>query len=138
VTEEELIEGCARAIHGANTGWNVILEDRAPDPSYDALPPADVVFLHRRVLLILDGYGPGAIHEDWMEEMTGRGWALGDVKDPAATPPTHPCLKDWRECPPEQQVKDTMAIGIVQNLVGAVRGQAFPDLLTGDLEEEKP
>jgi hypothetical protein len=118
MTEEELIDGCARAIHGANTGWNVALGDVAPDPPFDALPEWHKDWIRHRVQLIIDGYGPEALHEDWVDEMKRRGWELGDIKNPTGNPPTHPCLKNWRQCPPEQQRKDTMAISIVKNLLG--------------------
>lgn len=118
MTEEELIEGCARAIHGANTGWNVMLKDPAPDAPYDALPEWHKEWICHRVRLIMDGYGPEALHEDWVDTMKGKGWKLDDTKNPNGTPPTHPCLKNWRQLPPEQQRKDTMAISIVRNLCG--------------------
>ena len=131
MNDEKLIEGCARAIHGANTGWNIALHDPAPDAPYDALLPRQRDWILRRVQLIMENMYKypddddlaRVIHQDWVDFMTapfpaGMEWALGEIKDPAATPPTHPCLKDWRDCPPEQQVKDLMAISIVRSLAG--------------------
>ena len=124
VNDEKLTEGCARAIHGANTGWNVALHDPAPDAPSDALPEPQRDWILRRVQLIRDYQWVYTddedlarfIHQDWVDFMTARNWKQGKVKDPGAKPPTHPCLKDWRDCPPEQQVKDLMAISIVRSL----------------------
>lgn len=108
----------ARTVHEANRAWNVHLADPAPDPPWDALPEWHQQMIIDRIILIRMGYGVTAIHEEWVEYMTGRGWQLGDVKDPASTPPTHPCLKSWSLLPREQQVKDILAIGIVKSLAG--------------------
>lgn len=124
MTEEELLEGCARAIHGANTGWNVALKDPAPDAPYDALPEWQRDWILRRVQLIRDNLWTYVsdddlarfIHQDWVDFMESMGWKLGTVKNPVGNPPTHPCLKDWLDCSPEQQRKDTMAISIVRSL----------------------
>ena len=116
------IRDIARVVHAANWAYDISLNDPAPDPPLlDILPEAQQERIMHRVDLILEGFGPEAIHEEWVNEMLARGWELGDVKNPTANPPTHPCLRDWQLCPPEQQVKDTMAISIVRNLAGVKR-----------------
>ena len=113
------IRDIARVVHAANWAYDISLNDPAPDPPLlDILPEAQQERIIRRVELILEGYGPEAIHEVWVDEMLDRGWVLGNAKNPTVSPPTHPCLKDFRLCPPEQQVKDTMAISIARNLAG--------------------
>lgn len=128
MNDEEYITGIARTVHEANRAWNIALNDQAPDSPWDVLPVWHKRQIIRRVLTVkrwieneeLDDTSLAIlIHGSWVDEMKGRGWALGDVKDPTATPPTHTCLKHWKECPLEQQVKDTMAIGIVRNLLRA-------------------
>lgn len=114
----------ARAVHHANVGWNIGLEDPAPDPGFDILPDWHKQFIVDRVRTIKEEsvflneedlalY----IHQQWVDLMIARGWRLGAVKDPAATPPTHPCLQDFRKLPPEQQKKDFMAIALVRSLL---------------------
>jgi|SRR6185437_16105953 len=115
----------ARAVHAANAGYNVGLDDPAPDPaSFDILPGWHKQFILDRVRTIKDNLAvlddedlAMFIHQQWVDLMIGRGWELGDRKDPAATPPTHTCLQDFRKLPPEQQKKDRMAIAIVRELL---------------------
>lgn len=124
-----LEEGIARAVHGANCGWNAYLEDPAPDPPYDALPPEDREMITDRVKLVMDGYGPETIHDAWVDLMLSRGWRLGEKKNPAGNPPAHPCLRDWKELSPLQQVKDVMAVGIVRNLAAAAQDLAWQEMV---------
>jgi hypothetical protein len=124
-----LEEGIARAVHGANCGWNAYLDDPAPDPTYDALSMEDREMILDRVKMVMEGYGPETIHDAWIDLMLSRGWNLGDRKNPAGSPPTHPCLKDWRDLPPVQQVKDSMAVAIVKNLAAAAQDQAWQEMV---------
>lgn len=114
----------ARAVHHANLGWNIALDDPAPDPGYDILEEWHKEFLLDRVRTIKDESVflddedlARYIHQQWVDLMIARGWRLGTVKDPAASPPTHPCLQDYLKLPPEQQRKDRMAIAIVRSLL---------------------
>lgn len=114
----------ARTVHYANVGWNIGLADRAPDPGFDILPDWHKQFIVERVrtirdnLLFVDDEDLALfIHQQWVDLMLARGWRLGKVKDPAANPPTHPCLQDFRKNPPEQQKKDLLAIAIVRSLL---------------------
>lgn len=116
----------ARTVHHANLGWNIGLNDPAPEPGFDILQYWQQEFLLNRVELIEQNLGvlddedlAIFIHQVWVDLMTGRGWKPGEKKDPAAAPPTHPCLRDWRELPEEQQVKDIMAIAVVRSLLKA-------------------
>ena len=123
MTDDELTR-IARTVHYANVGWNIGLEDPAPDPGFDILPDWHRQFIIDRVrtvrdesVFLSDEDLALYIHQQWVDLMIARGWRLGKVKDPAAVPPTHPCLQDWRKLPPEQQKKDQMAIAIVRSLL---------------------
>lgn len=59
---------------------------------------------------------PERSHESWLEEKIEGGWVYGDVKDPDASPPTHPCIKPYAELPPEQQAKDHLFRAIVHGM----------------------
>lgn len=121
--ESELLR-IARTLHHANVGWNIGLEDRAPDPGFDILPDWHKQFIVDRVRTIKEesvflneeDLAP-YIHQQWVDLMIARGWRLGAVKDPAATPPTHPCLQDFRKLSLDQQKKDFMAIALVRSLL---------------------
>lgn len=56
---------------------------------------------------------PSANHDSWMAEKIAAGWVYGEVKDPAATPPTHPCIVPFDQLPREQQFKDVLFKTIV-------------------------
>lgn len=114
----------ARTLHHANIGWNIGLGDPAPDPGFDILPDWHQHFLLDRVREIRDNLPilndedlACYIHQLWVDLMISRGLVLGDQKDPAANPPTHPCLQDFRKLPLEQQKKDFLAIAIVRSLL---------------------
>lgn len=52
--------------------------------------------------------GNDASHNSWMEQKLADGWVYGKVKDPQASPPTHPCIVPFEELPRDQQFKDTL------------------------------
>jgi hypothetical protein len=57
--------------------------------------------------------GDSASHDSWMQEKLAAGWIYGPMKNPDASPPTHPCLVPFEELPKEQQLKDTLFRTIV-------------------------
>lgn len=59
---------------------------------------------------------PACSHVKWSEQKVKDGWVYGDVKDPDATPPTHPCLVPYAELPRHQQTKDKLFKAIVDAL----------------------
>lgn len=112
-----IVDGIARVVHEANRAYNVSLGDPAPDAPYDAIEDWHRRSIISRVIMMIKGYTNTQIHQAWVDEMLERGWVLGEVKDPTATPPTHPCLQDLEHCSPEQQKKEILALGIVRALV---------------------
>lgn len=52
--------------------------------------------------------GDDGSHNAWMEDKLLKGWVYGPLKDPEASPPTHPCLVSFEELPSDQQFKDTL------------------------------
>ena len=114
------IEDIARVVHEANRAYNVTVDDPAPDGPWDTLPGWHQESICHRVKLMIDGYGPAVIHQAWVDEMLARGWQPGDVKDPAASPPVHTCLRPWSELPDWQQRKDVLAKAIAVTLSEAV------------------
>ena len=53
-------------------------------------------------------------HQEWLNEKFADGWKYGEVKDPDKK--EHPCCVPYDELPIEQQVKDTLFIGVVRAL----------------------
>jgi RyR domain len=64
----------------------------------------------------LEGHTPEESHESWLREKKRTGWMYGEMKDPDAQPPTHPCILPYDELPPEQRVKDHLFMAIVSVL----------------------
>lgn len=62
--------------------------------------------------------GDAASHNSWMEQKVADGWIYGPIKDPEASPPTHPCLVPFEELPREQQFKDKLFRTIVHASLG--------------------
>lgn len=60
----------------------------------------------------------GASHVGWMAHKEKDGWVYGEVKDPDATPPTHPCMVPFEELPPEQQLKDYLFLVVAKLNLG--------------------
>lgn len=60
--------------------------------------------------------GDSASHDSWMQQKHLDGWVYGKVKDPDASPPTHPCMVAFEELPPEQQLKDKLFRTTVHSL----------------------
>lgn len=54
------------------------------------------------------GATPRELHDAWMQFKTDSGWVYGPEKDPAATPPTHPCLVPYEALPQHQKDKDEL------------------------------
>lgn len=124
-----LVEGIARVVHEANRAYNVMLGDPAPDAPWDAIETWHRRSIIHRVIMFIKGYTPQEIHLEWVTEMKKRGWVLGEAKDPAATPPTHPCLKEWILCPEAQQKKEILAYSIVRSLIPDPTIMAFREMV---------
>lgn len=61
--------------------------------------------------------GNSASHDSWMKEKEEAGWVYGEVKDPEATPPTHPCMVPFDQLPEADQLKDSLFRSIVHGLL---------------------
>jgi hypothetical protein len=113
---EQLILKVARVCHEANRAWCIancdysqLLWDHAPEWQMNSAVAG--------VRGVLEGNGPEQSHLGWLAQKEADGWVYGDVKDPAATPPTHPCMRPYDELPEEQKRKDHMFVAIVNALM---------------------
>ncbi len=57
-----------------------------------------------------------ATHDAWSRDKIAAGWIYGEVKNADAVPPTHPCLVDFVQLPPEQKAKDFVFKAVVNSL----------------------
>lgn len=110
------IETCARVAHEANRAWCTAHNDHSQLPWSQAPQwQRDSAILGVRG--VLAGNGPRESHESWLEEKRRTGWKYGPVKDPDKK--EHPCFVSYEELPPEQQMKDTIFVGIVRVMAAA-------------------
>jgi len=58
--------------------------------------------------------GAEGSHNNWMKQKEADGWKYGAVKDPEKK--EHPCMVSYNKLPAEQQIKDSIFIGLVHSL----------------------
>jgi hypothetical protein len=111
---EQHIERIAKACHEANRLYCLGLGDTS-QPKWEDAPQwqRDSAINGVKFHLINPDAGDDASHNAWMAEKVAAGWVHGDIKDPDANPPTHPCIVPFHELPAKQQHKDTLFRTIV-------------------------
>ena len=102
------VDEIAAVAYHAHRGYNHVIGDPWIDPQWAALPEWHKEAVRDGVRAALAGLDPRQMHENWCAYYRERGWVYGPDKDPAADPPTHPCLVDYDDLPPEHQLKDTL------------------------------
>ena len=65
--------------------------------------------------VVMDGGDIRDIWRKWSQSKKNKGWVYGEVKDPDANPPTHPCLvDDYEDLSPHERFKDQVFAGLLQ------------------------
>ncbi len=118
-TDNDLVEACARHAHEINRAYCLAIGDTS-QPTWDDAPEWQRSSAHNGVRGALAGNTPEQSHEGWSLEKVTAGWVHGPVKDPDATPPTHPCLVPYAELPPAQRVKDHLFLAAEHGLCDAL------------------
>lgn len=83
-----------RIVHATNIALQAVDGDEMPSEPWDSWPRQATTLAG--VLRVLNGLTAKENHENWVAEMTARGWQLG-AKDPDKK--LHPCLVPWEELP---------------------------------------
>ncbi len=99
----------ARIAHQVNKAWCEYNGDMS-QPDWDDAPDWQQSSAINGVLFhsLNPDAGNDASHNSWMKEKVDGGWVYGEVKDPDASPPTHPCIVPFEELPRDQQFKDQL------------------------------
>ncbi len=114
--DREIIENIARVCHEANRAYCHTLKDFSHE-TWDAAPDWQRESARMGVDLHLMGdFGAEASHVSWMKQKLEEGWKFGAVKDPGKK--EHPCLVDFKDLPPAQQMKDHLFRAIVHSFKG--------------------
>lgn len=113
------IDHAARVAHETNRAWCVANGDDS-QPSWEEAPEWQKSSAVNGVMFHMSNpeAGDSASHDSWMAEKVAAGWVYGDVKDPDATPPTHPCIVPFEQLPKHQQIKDAIFRSIVHAIMG--------------------
>lgn len=110
----------ARVCHEVNRAYCQALGDES-QPAWADAPQwqKDSALLGVKLHIENPNAGPAASHESWMAQKVADGWVYGAAKDPAAVPPTHPCIVAFDALPREQQAKDYIFRAVVHALAVA-------------------
>lgn len=113
------IEDVAKVCHEANRTYCASIGDDSQLP-WDQSPDWQRQSAINGVKFHLDnpGVGPAASHENWVLEKLGGGWKYGPIKDADAK--KHPCIVPYDQLPPDQRLKDSLFIAIVNALKTAL------------------
>jgi len=103
------INTVAKMCHEANKVWCELHRDFS-QPAWEDAPEWQKESAINGVLFHRDNpdAGDDASHNNWMKEKVDAGWVYGEIKDPDATPPTHPCIVPFGELPHFQRKKDSI------------------------------
>ena len=111
------LEKIARMTHEVNRLWCEASGDQS-QPTWDDAPAWQRDSAIHGIEGVIAGNTPEQSHESWLAEKRAGGWVYGEIKNPSATPPTHPCFVPYDQLPPEQKVKDHLFVGVAKALLG--------------------
>lgn len=103
----------ARVCHEANRPIQVMTGEEV-NPPWEELDEQMRLSVEAGVDGAIAGNSPRESHEAWCLFKRERGWVYGEVKDIDAK--IHPCLVDYDDLPPEQKLKDSVFLAIVNAL----------------------
>lgn len=116
----ELIRICAEYAHETNRLYCVSIGDNS-QPYWDKAPEWQKNSAIAGVQGVLLGNSPEQSHQGWLLQKQQDGWVYGEVKDPNATPPTHPCIMPYAQLSDEQRAKDTLFVSAVRLMANNIQ-----------------
>jgi len=113
---DKALEPIARVVHAAMRAW-ASANDQPEIPVWDDAPDwmRDSTIASVKFVLAHPNAGPGAQHEQWMEQRKSQGWLYGAVRDDATK--RHPMLVPFKHLPEAEQKKDSLVEAIVMALI---------------------
>lgn len=117
VTEDVMIETCARAAHEVNRAYCIALGE-PPPLSWDEALESQRASMRLGVEGAMRGNTPEQQHALWLEEKLRQGWTYGPVKN--SDRKEHPCMVSYAALPTAQQLKDGLFLTTVQALAAAL------------------
>ncbi len=117
MTEEQIIEACARACHETNRAYCLAVGDKS-QPSWDDAPDWQRSSTVTCVRGAIAGNTPEQSHDSWLAEKAATGWKYGPVKDPGNK--EHPCFVPYGELPLEQRNKDYVFVAVTKAVHAAL------------------
>lgn len=112
------IQKTAIVAHETNRIWCMVNGDDS-QPVWDDAPEWQQESAIAGIQFHLDNpdAGDSASHDSWMKQKLDAGWVYGTVKDPEASPPTHPCIVPFGDLPLVDQTKDALFRSIVHAIL---------------------
>lgn len=109
------LEAIAQTAHEALRAWSMA-HGQSQLPGWEGAPDWMKASSRESVQFVLDNpaAGPGAQHDQWMQQRISAGWTYGPERDEARK--THPMLIPFEDLPEFEQRKDTLIIAIVKAL----------------------
>jgi hypothetical protein len=116
VISDDQLEKIVRVVHEAWRAW--ALANGKPEEEclrFEDAPKWQIETARSGIRRVLKNPELDArdAHQEWMNDKLAAGWVHGDVKDAAASPPTHPCLVPYEQLPRWLQLSDTLFTEIV-------------------------
>lgn len=114
-----IIVQAAKVAHETNRAWCEANGDMS-QPSWEDAPDwqKESAIAGMEFHLTNPDAGDSASHDSWSAQKVKDGWVWGEVKNPEANPPTHPCLVPFEKLPLEQQIKDSLFRSVAHNILG--------------------
>ena len=118
MTEEQMIEQCAKAAHEVNRAYCASLDDDT-QVAWEVAPDWQKDSARNGVRAALNpDQQPEDSHESWMAQKVAEGWVYGDEKDPGKK--THPCMVPYNQLPASQRAKDSIFLAVVRQTKVAI------------------
>lgn len=110
------LDAIAQVVHEALRAWSMT-RGQAEMPGWNDAPEWMKFSSRESVQFVLDNpdAGPGAQHDQWMQQRRSAGWTYGPERHEARK--THPMLIPFEDLPDFEKKKDALVCAIVTTLI---------------------